>query len=111
MTVNLSENNCTECKRYVKPKNNKIMLTVVLLKTEQEVRYLCKKCLAKFKELTKDTKVALEIDPTSLEATVFYCYRCELKTKDKEYFKKHDCIKTKFEIDFLRTLDIGGVDK
>lgn len=104
--VSLSENNCTECKKYVKPKNKKIMLTVVLLKTEQEVRFLCKKCLAKFKEKTKDQKVALEIDPTSLEPTVFYCYRCELKTKDEDFFKKHNCSKTRFDLDFLKSLEI-----
>ena len=104
MMVSLSENNCTECKKYVKPKNKKIMLTVVLLKTEQEVRFLCKKCLEKFKAKTKDQKVALEIDPTSLEPTVFYCYRCEYKTKDENLFKKHDCVKMKSTLNFVKSL-------
>lgn len=104
MAVSLGENNCTECLRYVKPKNKKIMLTVVLLKTEQEVKYLCNKCLAKFKELTKDDKVALEVDPTSLEPSLHYCYRCELKTKDEDYFKKHDCDKTRMNLEFVKSL-------
>lgn len=104
MSVNLSENNCSECLKYVKPKGGKIMLTVVILKTEQEIKYLCKKCLAKFKELTKDDKVALEIDPTGQDPDVFYCYRCGLKTKDNDYFIKHDCVKTERTLKFAKSL-------
>ena len=104
MSVNISENNCSECLRYVKPKGGKIMLTVVILKTEEIVKFLCKKCLAKFKEQTKDDKVALEIDPISLETGLMYCYRCGLKTKDEEYFKKHDCVKTESTLKFAKSL-------
>lgn len=104
MTPEITENNCSECLRYIKPKNGKIMLTVVILKTEQEVKTLCAKCLDKFKELTKDSKVALEIDPNSLELITHYCYRCGLKTKDKEYFIKHDCVKTEATIKFVKSL-------
>ena len=80
------------------------MLTVVILKTEQIVMSLCDKCLNRFKEATKDQKVAVEIDPTSLEPIVNYCYRCGLKTKDNEYFIKHDCIKTESTLKFARSL-------
>ena len=104
MTLGLSQNNCSECLKYVKPKGGKIMLTVVILKTEEQVKFLCKKCLAKFKELTKDDKVALEVDPVSLETGLFYCYRCELKTKDEEHFKNHDCVKTEATLKFAKSL-------
>ena len=106
----MSQNNCTDCKKYIKPREGKIMLTVVILKTEQEVMFLCEKCLIKFKEQTMDQKVAVEIDPTSLEANLFYCYRCGLKTKDEEYFKKHDCIKTEANIKFAKGLLENKID-
>jgi len=102
--MNLSENNCTDCKKYVKPKNGKIMLTVVIFKTEQVIQYLCEKCLTKMKELTKDDKVAIEVDPTGIDPDVLYCYRCELKTKDKEIFKRHNCIKTQQTLKFAKSL-------
>jgi len=104
MSVSLTPNNCTECLRYVKPKGKKIMLTVVIMKTEETIMFLCQKCLDKFKEKTKDQKVAVEIDPNSLEPSILYCYRCGLKTKDDDQFLKHDCKKTKATLDFVKSL-------
>jgi len=41
---------------------------------------------------------------------IINCYRCGLKTKDEEYFKKHDCIKTEANIKFAKGLLENKID-
>jgi len=95
--MQLSEDNCTGCFKYFGMKN----LTVILLVEEQQEGWLCDNCLEKFKEKSKDQKVAVEV---SRDGTLLYCYRCGLKTEDEEVFKKHDCIKTESSIKFVESL-------
>ncbi len=95
--MNLTDHNCSGCLKYFKYKD----LTIVLdPKTESEYRF-CEKDLIKFKEMTKDSKVAVELNR---DGTILYCYRCELKTKDHEEFMKHDCIKVNHSRKFLSSM-------
>jgi len=95
--MNLSENNCTGCKKHFKFQE----ITIVVDPKRDILERFCDKCLAKFQEMTKDRKVAVEV---SANGTLLYCYRCGLKTDDEELFMKHDCIKTEANIKFVKTL-------
>jgi hypothetical protein len=95
--MNLSENNCTGCKKYFKL----MEITIVVDPKRNTLERFCDKCLEKFQEMTKDTKVAVEV---GADGTLLYCYRCGLKTSDEELFMKHDCIKTESNIKFVKTL-------
>jgi len=96
--MELSEKNCTGCKKYFrKPKS----LTIVIDPKRQTMDSLCEKCLDNFKEMTKDSKVAIEV---TKDESILYCYRCGLRTKDNNLFLRHDCIKMKTNIDFTKSL-------
>ena len=95
--IMLSENNCSDCFKHFEL----MELTIILEPEYQLMKRLCDNCLEKFKELTKDSKVCVEV---SNDSTLLYCYRCGLKTKDRELFKKHDCIKTESSIKFLESI-------
>jgi len=93
----LTENNCSDCFKHFEL----MELTIVVEPEYQILKRLCDKCLEKFKELSKDSKVCVEV---SNDGTLLYCYRCGLKTEDRELFKKHDCIKTEASIKFVESI-------
>ncbi len=95
--MDLTENNCSDCFKHFEL----LELTIVVEPKYQTMKRLCDKCLENFKELTKDTKVCVEV---SNDGALLYCYRCGLKTEDKELFKRHDCIKTETSIKFLESI-------
>lgn len=101
--MELSEDNCTECKKHFKL----IELTVVIEPKYRSLKRMCDKCLEKFKEETKDDKVCVEV---SNDGTMLYCYRCGLKTVDKEFFKNHDCVRTETNIKFMKSLGVAKED-
>jgi|APSaa5957512535_1039671.scaffolds.fasta_scaffold02528_5 hypothetical protein len=95
--------NCSECRKHAKKKGGIHDLTVVIDPKERTVQRLCMICLSKFKKATEDSKVAVEIDGN---ITKLYCYRCDLKTQDAEFFQTHDCNKIKCNIRFVETLPL-----
>lgn len=100
--------NCSNCKKHAKKRDGKVDLTVVIDPKAETYQELCMKCLSKFKKETEDSKVAVEIDGNK---TKLYCYRCDLKTEDAEFFKTHDCNKFKSNIRFIESLPIVIKDR
>lgn len=96
--MNLSEKNCTGCFKHFK--SAKELTFLVDPKKETMDRY-CDICLEKYKEQTKDEKVAVEIVG---DKTFLYCYRCELRTTDRNLFMQHDCIKMNSNNKFVESL-------
>ena len=98
--MNLSENNCSTCFKHFKTKE----LTIVIDGNSGKAGNLCGKCLEKYKKLSEDEKVGVEIVDGK---TLLYCWRCGLKTENNDLFLSHECTKTKSTIEFAKSL-LGG---